>query len=427
MIIFNVPLLSGILFFLVILSAFFSSSETGMMSLNRYRLRHLVRKGDKKAKRIAKLLERPDRLLGVILLGNTFANIMASSVATVIAVHYFGDVGVLVTTIALTVVILIFAEAAPKTYAALHPLRMAYLASFMLKLLLQIFYPIIFVINAIANSFLRLFGIHIRRHGIDPLSAEELRTVVHEATGKISSNYQQMLLRILDLEQATVEDVMIPRGEITGINLEDSWEDILKQLMVCDHQYVPLYRDSIDKVCGMLNLRKILVSLQQQTFSKETMISLADKVYFIPEGALTSKQLLNFQNEQRTVGLVVDEYGDIQGLVSLQDILEEIVGEFSCDVEDISRLVKKQRDGSFLVSGNIPVRELNRIASWDLPTDGPKTLSGLIIEYLETIPTEGVAARVEGYPMEVVQVSGNRIRQVRVWPELKNISEKNET
>jgi Mg2+/Co2+ transporter CorB len=262
--------------------------------------------------------------------------------------------------------------------------------------------------------------VHVKsRHSAEPLSAEELRTVVHEATGKISSNYQQMLLRILDLEQVTVEDVMIPRNEIVGINLEDNWDDILKQIMTCDHQYVPLYRGNIDKVFAMLNLRKILAAMQQQKFNKETMISLADKVYFIPEGALTSKQLLNFQQEQRTIGLVVDEYSDIQGLVSLQDILEEIVGEFAFDIEDISRLVKKQKDGSYLVSGNISVRELNRIATWDLPTHGPKTLSGLIIEYLEMIPTEGVAARVEGYPMEVVQVSGNRIRQVRVWPELK--------
>jgi len=393
-----------------------------MMSLNRYRLRHMARKGDLEARHVVKLLERPDRLLGVILLGNTFANILASAVATILAVHFFGEVGVLIGTVALTLVILVFSEAAPKTLAALYPMRVAFFSSFTLRLLLRIFHPIIFVINALSNGFLRLFGVRVKRRGVEPLSAEELRTVVNEATGKISSNYQQMLLRILDLEQVTVEDVMIPRSEIVGIDLEDSWDDILKQIRVCDHVIVPLYRDSIDRVAGLLNLRKTLASLQKQTFNKEVMMGLADKTYFIPEGALVSKQILNFQQEQKSLGLVVDEYGDIQGLVSLQDILEEIVGEFSLDVEDISRMMKKQKDGSYLVSGNIAVRELNRMAGWDLPTDGPKTLSGLIIEHLETIPGAGVAARVEGYPMEVVQVSGNRIRQVRVWPELKEKS-----
>lgn len=415
----NPSFLIGLLVFLIILSSFFSGSETGMMSLNRYRLRHLARKGSRSAQQVVKLLERPDRLLGVILLGNTFANILASATATILAVQYFGEAGVLVVTVGLTLIILIFAEAAPKTFAAIHPLRFAFFSAFALRWLLRILYPLVFVINIVANSFLRLFGIHVHRSSVEALSAEELRTVVNEASGKISSNYQQMLLRILDLEQVSVDDIMVPRSEIVGINLEDTWEDILKQLRHCPHEIIPLYHDSIDSVVGVLNLRKALVSMQQQTFDKNLMIKLAEKTYFVPEGALLSKQLLNFQQEQKTVGLVVDEYGDIQGLISLQDILEEIVGEFSLDVEDALRLMKHQKDGSYLVSGNISVRELNRMTGWELPTDGPRTLSGLIIEYLETIPAAGVAARVEGYPMEVVQVSGNRIRQVRVWPELK--------
>lgn len=420
----NVPFLSGLLVFLVILSGFFSGSETGMMSLNRYRLRNLARKGDKNAMRVSELLERPDRLLGVILLGNTFANILASAVATVLAVHYFGETGVLLMTVVLTIIILVFAEAAPKTLAALHPMRVAFFGSWVLKLLLKIFYPIVFTVNAAANGFLRIFKIKVRRRGLEPLSTEELRTIVNEASGKISTNYQQMLLRILDLEQVTIEDVMIPRNEIEGINTEDSWENILKQLTKSNHAYVPLYRDNIDKVHGMLNLRKVLASMQHRTFDKDMMMAMADKIYFIPEGALVSKQLLNFQQYQKTIGLVVDEYGDIQGLVSLQDILEEIVGEFEFGMEDVSRFMKQQKDGSYLVSGNVSVRELNRVAGWSLPMDGPKTLSGLIIEYLENIPAGGDAVDVDGYSMEVVQVSGNRIRQVRVRPKLKVGGEK---
>jgi len=389
-----------------------------MMSLNRYRLRHMARKEHAVAKRVLGLLERPDRLLGIILIGNTFSNILASAVATVIAVHYFGDVGVLIATGLLTLIVLIFAETAPKTLAALHPERVAYSVSWTLKCLLTLLYPLVWLVNGIANGILRLFRVRVKRRGLEPLSAEELRTVVHEASGKISANYQQMLIRILDLEQVTVEDVMVPRSEIDGIDLENSWEDILKQLTECDHAHIPLYRENIDQVHAILNLRKVLTSMQQQTMTKERMIQLADKVYFVPEGALASKQLLNFQQEQKSVGLVVDEYGDIQGLVTLQDILEEIVGEFEFDVEDTARILKKQRDGSYLVSGNIAVRELNRIAGWELPTEGPKTLSGLIIEYLEMIPVVGISARIAGYPMEVVQVSGNTIRQVRVWPEL---------
>ncbi len=422
--IFNFPFLVGALIFLIILSAFFSGSETGMMSINRYRLRHMARRGEPKAKRILALLERPDRLLGVVLLGNTFANVFASAVATILAVHYFGEVGILVTTCVLTMIILVFAEAAPKTLAALHPMRVAFFSSFTLQLLLRVFYPFVFVINAVANGCLALFGIKVKAHDIEPLSAEELRTVVNETAGKISLNYRQMLLRILDLERVNIEDIMVPRSEIVGINLEDSWDTILKKIMTCDHEHVPLYRESIDRVEGMLNLRKTLASMQQKAFDKAVMVRLAEKPYFVPEGALVSKQLLNFQREQKNIGLVVGEYGDIQGLISLQDILEEIVGEFSLDINGISQMLEKHEDGSYLVSGNMTLRELNRITGWNFPTHGPRTLSGLMIERLETIPSPGVITNIKQYFMEVVQVSGNRVRQIRIWPESKTKREK---
>lgn len=407
-----------LLLFLILLSAFFSGSETSMMSVNRYRLRHLSRKGLPAAKRVLQLLERPDRLLGVILTGNTLANILASVIATIIAVRYFGDVGVFAATILLTFIILIFAETAPKTLAALYSERVSFVVSLPLKFLLKLFYPLVLLVNGIANAFLRLFRVKIGRHRIEPLTAEELRTLVYEATGKISSNYQQMLLRILELEQVTVEDVMVPRQEIQGINLEDDWGKILRTLSDSEHAFLPLYKGDIDNVIGMLNLRKVLSAMQKVTITKDDLLMLANKVYFVPEGALLNRQLLNFQDQQKSIGLVVDEYGDIQGLVTMQDVLEEIVGEFATGVGEMSRLVSEQKDRSYLIRANISVRDLNRLTGWQLPMDGPKTLSGLVIEHLEMIPQAGVCCRIAGYPMEVVQVSANTILSVQVWPDL---------
>lgn len=403
---------------LIILSAFFSGSETAMMSINRYRLRHMMRKGNQSAKRVAKLLERPDRLLGVILLGNTFANILASAVATTLAVRYFGDLGILLATIVLTAVILIFAETAPKTLAALHPERVSFPASFALNILLKLAYPIVWIINGIANNILKLFGIHVRSHKLEPLSAEELRTIVFEAKGKISPAYQQMLLGILDLEKVTVVDVMVPRNKVHGIDLDDDMGDILHQLGQCEHAQVPLYRENIDNVVGILKLRKVLEHKHWENITKQDLLRMADKVYFVPEAALLNRQLLNFQEQQKSLGLVVDEYGDIQGLVTLQDILEEIVGAFAHGLDEGSRYLKKQKDGSVLVDGRITIRDLNRITGWQLPLDGPKTLSGLLIEHLESIPPQGIGVRIGGYPMEILQVSENMVKLVRILPKL---------
>ena len=408
-------LLIGLLI-LIALSAFFSSAETGMMSINRYRLRHLANKQGGRAKYVIRLLQRPDRLLGIILFGNTFANIMASSIATVLAVQYLGEVGVLVATVVLTLVILIFAEAAPKTYAAMQPQRVAFFAVYALQLLLKIFHPLVFLINAVANGALRLMGVRIQSRAVEPLTAEELRTVVLEASGKIASNHQQMLLRILDLEQATVEDVMVPRTDIDGLDLSQPWEEIVAVLNACSHQYLPIYHDALDQVSGMLCMRKILVPLSQSTLNLETLKQCADPVYFIPDGALAGKQLLNFQQQQQSIGLVVDEYGDIQGLVTLQDILEAIVGGLSGNRFDPMLQIKWQRDGSCLVPGAISIRELNQNTDWALPAEGPKTLSGLMIDQMETIPAVGETAIFLHCTIEVLAVCDNRIEQVRVVP-----------
>ncbi len=410
-------LLIVVLVCLIILSAFFSASETGVMSLNRYRLRHAAREGDFRAKRVLNLLARPDRLLGVVLIGNTFANIFASAIATIIAGRYFGEVGILIVTGILTLVILIFAESAPKTLAALYPEKVALPASAVLKVLLIIFYPLVWVVNIIGNGLLRLFGaqLNVSRH--ESLSIDELRTLLDDTKGKISNNYKKMLLRILDLEQVTIEEIMVPRGEIFAIDLNDSWEEILARLFECPHSFVPLYQDDINNAQGMLNLRQVLIALQHKSLDKAELIKLAEEIYFAPQEATANQQLLNFRDQGQTVGLVVDEYGDIQGLITLQNIIDEIVGEFTKDVQS-SRLVIPQKDGSYLIDGSADIRDLNETKEWKLPTDGPRTISGLIIEYLETIPIAGICARIGGYPIEVIRVGHTTIKLIRIWPEL---------
>ncbi len=404
---------------LILVSAFFSGSETAMMAINRYRLRHLARKGQVSAVRVARLLQRPDRLLGVILIGNTFANILASAVATVIAVHYLGDVGVIVATLLLTFVVLVLAETLPKTLSALHPQPIAFFASAILRVLLMAFYPLVWVVNGLSNGVLRLLRVRVVPHKVEQLSADELRTVVLEASGKISGAHQQMLLRILELEQATVDAVMVPRNEIQGVDLSKPWLQNAKQLFASDYQYLPVYREEIDHVLGMLNIQKIIPLLHEDGFDEKRLVGLLDDIYYVPEVTLINHQLLNFQQENQSIGLVVDEYGDIQGLVTLQDILEEIVGQFATDVADTERLLRQQKDGSYLVDGAISIRDLNRMTCWDFPTHGPRTLSGLIIETLEMIPTGEVGLRIVGYPLEVMKVSDNKIRLVRVLPRYK--------
>ncbi|ACJ18853.1 HlyC/CorC family transporter [Coxiella burnetii] len=412
----DVEYLGILLVLLIFLSAFFSGSETGMMALNRYRLRHLARKGHVKAQRVVTLLKRPDRLLGVILIGNTFANILASAVATVIAVHYLGDLGVIISTVILTFLILVFAETTPKTLAALYPQRVAFPASLPLQILLRVFYPLVWLVNTIANAFLRIFGVKVSVQGTEVVSAEELRSIVREVTGKGLSGYQQMLLRVLNLGQMTVEDVMVPRNRIHGIDIRDDWHKIVEVLLTSEHDYLPIYRENIDRVIGLLNLRRVMQLLSQQQLTKEKLVKVAEEVYFIPEVTLLNQQLLNFRERNKTVGLVVDEYGDIEGLVTLRDILEEVVGEFATGIDGATSLVQFQKEGSYLIDARISVRDLNRIMQWDLPIKGPKTLSGLIIEDLESIPIVGICIRLSGYPMEIVKVSRNAVRLVKVWP-----------
>ncbi len=424
----QIPLsvLFGALAFLIILSAFFSGSETGLMTLNRYRLRHLVRARHPAAIRAQKLLERPDRLIGLILLGNNFVNILASTLTAVIAVRLIGEAGLVIGAALLTLVILIFAEVTPKTLAALHPERVAFPAAFIYGPLLWLMYPFVWVVNTIANALLKVIGVRPEESAADALSQEELRTVVLEAGAMIPKRHQDMLLNILDLEKVTVEDIMIPRKDVTGINLEDDWNTIVRQITSSQYTRLPVYRDSIDNVVGFIHLRKVLPLLKRNRLDKQTLESLIREPLFVPENTPLNRQLLNFQRERRRVGLVVDEYGDIQGLVTLEDILEEVVGEFTTDPLTSSRDYIPEEDGSFLVSGTTSVRDLNRALEMELPTDGPKTLNGLVLEYLEDIPEPGTSVLLAGYPIDIVQTKGNLVKTLRVHADKRRVSKPEE-
>ncbi|HFD91841.1 MAG TPA: HlyC/CorC family transporter [Gammaproteobacteria bacterium] len=412
----SLALLSAALLLLILLSAFFSASETAMMRLNRYRLRHLAESGHRGAMRAAQLLERPDRLIGIILLGNNFVNILASSIATLIALRYFGEAWIAVAAGILTFVILIFAELTPKTMAALHPERVAFPAAHVLRPLLTLCYPLVWVINAMANGLLRLAGISPEEEPMQQLSSDELRTVVNEAGTLIPRKHQKMLLNILDLEKVTIEDIMVPRNEIVGIDLEEDEEAIVDLLTSCQYTRLPVYREDIDNILGILHIRNALPLIAQEKFDKKALLEIAREPYFVPEGTPLNTQLLNFQRNRRRVGLVVDEYGDIEGLITLEDILEEIVGEFTTDIAETLRDVHPQEDGSFLVEGSANIRVLNRTMHWNLPTRGPKTLNGLITEHLESIPAPATSLRINGYTIEILQTVDNAVKTARILP-----------
>ena len=404
------------LFILIILSAFFSSSETGLMAINKYRLKHLANNGHRGARLAQKLLTRPDRLIGLILLGNNMVNILAASIATVIAIRLYGDNGIWVSTLAMTVIVLIFAEVAPKTVAALHPERVAFPASFVLVVLLKLLNPVVWLVNSFANLLLKPFGVKTDVVALERLNREELRTLVTEG-GQISNDHQRMLVNILDLEQASVEDVMVPRGDIIGIDLDDDWSDILSQLTQTMYTRLPVYRESIDNVVGLLHIRTIISKLSLGGLRFEDLQRSVRRPYFVPEGTSLTRQLLEFQGKERRMALVVDEYGDIQGLVTLDDILEEIVGEFTPEGRGRSRSMRRLDDGSYLVDGSTSVRTLNRRLDWDLPFDEAHTLGGFLIEEMENIPVGKCSIKIGPHIMTIVDIRDNVIHKVLIKPD----------
>ncbi|OLQ78477.1 magnesium/cobalt efflux protein [Photobacterium proteolyticum] len=410
--------LFSLLILLLVISGYFSGSETGMMSLNRYKLRHLANQGHRGAKRVEKLLSRPDRLIGLILIGNNLVNILASAIATILGMRLYGDLGVAIATGALTLVVLVFAEVTPKTLAALYPERVSYTSSVVLNILMKLLYPLVWFVNGITNSFLMLLGLRVDNMNDPKLSSDELRTVVNEAGGLIPRRHQDMLLSILDLENVTVEDLMVPRSDIAAININDDWKSIVRQLSHSAHGRIVLYRDTIDEVVGMLRVREAYrLMMDKNDFSKANLLRAADEVYFIPEGTPLNIQLLKFQRNKERIGLIVDEYGDIQGLITLEDILEEIVGEFTTSITPtLAEEITPQADGSLMIEGSANIRDLNKSLNWSLPTDGPRTLNGLILEHLEDIPDSQLSIKVGGHQMEIIEVSENMIKLVKVLP-----------
>jgi Mg2+/Co2+ transporter CorB len=408
--------LFGLLAALICLSAFFSGSETALMSINRYRLRHKARAGHRGAILANRLLERPDRLIGLILLGNNLVNILATMVTTLIALRLYDESALGIAAALLTIVLLIFAEVTPKTLSAIKPEVMAYPAAYIYTPLALLAYPIVWLVNFFANGLLRLAGISAEEGSSMSLSREEMSTVVREAGALLPKGHRNMLLNILALEEATVEDIMVPRNEVDGIDLDEDWDEILDLLHHVNHTRIPLYRESIDNIVGIVHTKRIMRLMADDDFDKEALEKAAVEPYFIPEGTRLTKQMLHFQQQKRRMALVVDEYGDLLGLVTLEDILEEIIGEFTTDAVSIKD-IHQQADGSVLIDGGVHVRDLKKAFKWPLPTDGPKTLNGLILEHMEMIPEPGTSVMLYGLPVEIIKTQKNTVKTVRAFPQ----------
>src|ERR1700693_2799101 len=413
---------TGVLFaglgLLLLLAAFFAGSETALMSLNRYRLRHRAKAGQRGARLAEALIAHPDRLIGLILLLSTIVNVVTPTLVGLITFRLGGDYLVAIGVIALTFVMLIFCEVAPKTFGALHPERLAIPAAYVYTPLLLLCYPFVWATNLLANGVLRLFGVSPQQAS-NSLSSEELRTVVAEAGAMIPHRHQQMLVSILDLENATVEDIMVPRNEIVGIDVDDDWDRIVEQLRQSQHTRLPVYQGEIDSIIGVLHMKQVVHELARARLDRDALIQAAGarEAYFVPSGTTLNTQLLNFQRDKRRMAFVVDAYGDVQGLVTLEDILVVLAGGLATATATMMHKdVHPEADGSFVANASTTIRALNRSMRWNLPTDGPKTLNGLIVEFLETIPEPGTTLKLADYMLEVLQTSDNAIKTVRIRP-----------
>ena len=384
-----------------------------MMSLNRYRLKHLVKENDKGAIRADKLLKRPDRLLGVILIGNNFVNILAASLTTVLCLNLFGDSGVVIGSIVLTLIILVFAEITPKTFAALNSEKVALPASLVLKYLQKILRPLVLFVNFFSNFFMRLLGTKETTINED-LSTEELKSVLENSGDLIPKKYQDMLISVLELDKVSVDEVMTQRSEVIGIDINQPIENILSNLQNNQKDFLPVYNESLDDLRGVIDLYGITSFLSNEDKSIESLIESLDEAYFIPENTPLSTQLFNFQKNKKTVAVIIDEYGSVKGLVTIKDVLEEIVGELATDIDRETVEIMEQKDGSYLIDASIPLRELNKKLNWQLPINGAKTLNGLIIDQVETIPENNIKIEIDNYAIETVLIRNNMIKIARV-------------
>jgi len=403
---------------MVVISAYFSGSETGMMTINRYRLRHLAKQGHRSARRVEKLLRKPDRLISLVLIGNNLVNILASALGTIVGMRLYGNAGVAIATGVLTFVVLVFAEVLPKTIAALYPEKVAFPSSVLLVPLQIIMMPLVWLLNSVTRVLMRILGIKADVVISSALSKDELRTIVNESRSQISRRNQDMLLSILDLEKVSVADIMVPRSEIVGIDINGDWKSIVRQLTHSPHGRIVLYRGSLDDTISMLRVREAYrLMTEKKEFTKEVMLRSADEIYYVPEGTPLSVQLVKFQRNKKKVGLVVDEYGDIQGLITVEDILEEIVGDFTTSMSpSLAEEVTPQNDGSVIIDGSANVRELNKAFNWQLPEAEARTINGMLLEVLEEIPAAGTLVRIAHYDIAILDVQDNMIKQVRVIP-----------
>ena len=401
------------IFFLLCLSAFFSSAETGMMALNRFKLKHLVKQRNKSAIRANKLLQRPDRLLGIILIGNNFVNILAAALTTILCLRLFGDSGVLIGSIILTMIVLIFAEVTPKTFAANYSEKVALPSSLILKFLQKILYPLVWIVNFFSNSILKLLGVKEKESDED-LSPEELKSILENSGDLIPSRYQEMLLSVLELDKISIDEIMIPKNEIIGIDLSKDIEEIGDFLKDSKKEFFPIFDQNLDDIKGIINLYGINSFLSSQKKDTESLLQNSEEVYFALENTSLNIQLNNFQKDKKKIAVVLDEYGSVKGMVDIKDILEEIVGELSDPHEEVKIDIKEQKDGSYLIDAGISAREVNKRLGWDLPLSGPKTLNGLILENTETIPEANISLEIENYLIETVLIKDNMIKFAKV-------------
>lgn len=414
----SVSTLIIILIIMIILSAYFSASETGIMTINRYRLRHLAKDGNKAACRVESLLKYPDRLITLILISNNLINISASSLATILGMKLYDDIGVAVVTGILTFIIIFFAEMLPKTMAAIYPEKVAFFSSILLKPLQKITLPIVLLFNTITVIFMKFFGVKSSFINTDAISKDELRTIVNESKSKLSKRNQNMLISILDLDKITVGNIMVPRNEIFGIDINTDWKSIIKQLTHSPHGRIVLYRKTLDDIIGVLRVREAYrLMIEKNKFNKQNLIRAVDKIYFIPESTPLNIQLIKFQNNKEKIGIVVNEYGDIQGLITVEDILKEIVGDFSNSLSENlieEKLIKIK--GSVTIDGTTNIREINKILDWNLPINGARTINGLLLEELGDIPLLNTKIKINNYHFEVLSIDGNVIKEVKVTP-----------
>ena len=401
------------IFFLLCLSAFFSSAETGMMALNRFKLKHLVKQRNKSAIRANKLLQRPDRLLGIILIGNNFVNILAAALTTILCLRLFGDSGVLIGSIILTMIVLIFAEVTPKTFAANYSEKVALPSSLILKFLQKLLYPLVWIVNFFSNSILKLLGVK-EKESEEDLSPEELKSILENSGDLIPSRYQEMLLSVLELDKISIDEIMIPKNEIIGIDLSKDIEEIGEFLKDSKKEFFPIFDQNLDDIKGIINLYGINSFLSSQKKDTESLLQNSEEVYFALENTSLNIQLNNFQKDKKKVAVVLDEYGSVKGMVDIKDILEEIVGELSDPHEEVKIDIKEQKDGSYLIDAGISAREVNKRLGWDLPLTGPKTLNGLILENTETIPEANISLEIENYLIETVLIKDNMIKFAKV-------------